>query len=105
MLYQGGRGLEILTMSLTVQVSAIAVGVGVGAVVAIAIGGGKELRGSTHGGQHSQQGDKKNELKHTCLLSSMANQSFHQNKEYFFSSLPLKTSCGELHFYKLDSGD
>jgi hypothetical protein len=67
MLYQEGRGLEILTTTLTVQVSTIAVGVGVTAIVAIAVGG-DILRKSTHAGQQSQEGSKKNELKHTCHL-------------------------------------
>jgi hypothetical protein len=61
--YQEGRGLEILTMSLTVQVSTIAVGVGIAAVVAIGIWGDKVLRKSTHAGQQSQEGSKQNELK------------------------------------------
>lgn len=37
MLYHKGRGLEILTRSLTVQVSTIAVGVGIATIVAIGI--------------------------------------------------------------------
>lgn len=59
------RGLDILTVILTVQVSAIAVGIAVGAIVTVAIGNGKDLRGCSHCGQNSQQGDKKNKLKHT----------------------------------------
>lgn len=63
MLYQEGRVLEILTTNLTIQVSTIAVGVGVAAIVAIGIWGDNVLRKSTHAGQQSQEGSKKNELK------------------------------------------
>lgn len=43
---------------------AIAVGVGIGAIVAIGNRGDSKLGCSPHGGQHSQQGSKKNELEH-----------------------------------------
>lgn len=58
------RILEILTECLTVPVCAIAVGVGIGAIVAIGNRGDSKLGCSPHGGQHSQQGSKKNELEH-----------------------------------------